>query len=224
MLITSFLVTVIYRRTIMANNILLPILFLWAIYVDVDAVSDDVMARYVLHNTDWVSLGTIAVEDSIKGYPFVNMKSHVDGPKDGSNGNVYLYLTDLDIASKNIKVDSRVSVLATLAGTDYCTRKNYNPQDPRCPKVMITGKFLRLEKSDPEYKMAKESLFAKHPVMATWPPNHFFFVAKIVPEEVRVMHEFTGMVKVDIKDYLGASPNDFQDEESKPSESAKNGV
>nr|CAH7759684.1 unnamed protein product [Callosobruchus chinensis] len=208
----------------MAHNILIPIFLLCATYMNANAVRDDVMARYVLHNTDWVSLGTIAVDDSIKGYPFVNMKSHVDGPKDGSNGNIYLYLTDLDIASKNMKVNDKVSVMATMAGTHYCTSKNYNPQDPRCPKVMITGKVVRLEKSDPEYKMAKESLFAKYPVMATWPPNHFFFVAKIVPEEVRVMHEFTGMVKVDMKDYLNASPNDFQDEETKLSEAAKNGV
>nr|CAH7759685.1 unnamed protein product [Callosobruchus chinensis] len=155
----------------MAHNILIPIFLLCATYMNANAVRDDVMARYVLHNTDWVSLGTIAVDDSIKGYPFVNMKSHVDGPKDGSNGNIYLYLTDLDIASKNMKVNDKVSVMATMAGTHYCTSKNYNPQDPRCPKVMITGKVVRLEKSDPEYKMAKESLFAKYPVMATWPPS-----------------------------------------------------
>lgn len=34
--------------------------------------------------------------------------------------------------------------MASLAETNYCETENFDPQDPRCAKVLITGTFLKV--------------------------------------------------------------------------------
>ncbi|ENN82489.1 hypothetical protein YQE_01137 [Dendroctonus ponderosae] len=62
-------------------------------------------ARYIIHNADWVAVGTLSVREDMKGDPFVSLKSISDGPASNSSGIPYLYMTDMDITAIDILVN-----------------------------------------------------------------------------------------------------------------------
>ncbi|XP_030757917.1 protein CREG1-like [Sitophilus oryzae] len=163
------------------------------------------MARYIVHNTGWVSVATISTQKSILGYPFVSLKSFCDGPVDNSTGIPYFYMTSMDVSGKDLDKNNSVTIMASLAEVDFCSEKAYDPQDPRCPKVIITGKFVKLPESGSEYAFAKESLFERHPEMRLWPLDHDFYVAKIDMDQICVLDFFGGIKYVSLSDYF--NPN-----------------
>ena len=40
--------------------------------------------------------------------------------------------------------DSRVSLTATLAQSDYCSTRNLDPQDALCAHVILTGQMAKV--------------------------------------------------------------------------------
>ncbi|XP_018572364.1 protein CREG1 [Anoplophora glabripennis] len=163
------------------------------------------MARYIMHSSDWVSIASISTQKDIIGYPFVSLKSLSDGPKTNSTGIPYLYMTDMDVSGHDLEVDSRVTIMATLAQSDYCRTQQYDPQDPRCAKVIITGKYIKVDKKTSEYTFGQTSLFDRHPAMKTWPTGHEFFVAKVDPVQIDVLDYFGGIKHVSKEDYFNAN-------------------
>lgn len=35
--------------------------------------------------------------------------------------------------------------MASLAQLDYCKSKNYDPEDPRCAKIFLTGRYIKVK-------------------------------------------------------------------------------
>ncbi|VEN48309.1 unnamed protein product [Callosobruchus maculatus] len=163
------------------------------------------MARYIIHNTDWVAIATISSQDKIKGYPFVSLKSSSDGPKSQSTGITYLYMTSMDVSGKDVEADNRVTIMATLAETSYCESKSFDPQDPRCAKVISTGRLVTVNNDTKEYQFGKDALFSRHPSMKDWPTDHDFYVAKVIFEQIDVLDYFGGIKHVNITDYFNAN-------------------
>lgn len=56
--------------------------------------------------SDWVSIATISTQESIKGFPYVSLKSFSDGTKDNSTGIPFLYMTDMDVSGKDVLVNT----------------------------------------------------------------------------------------------------------------------
>ncbi|XP_044761405.1 protein CREG1 [Coccinella septempunctata] len=164
------------------------------------------MARYIIHTTGYVSIATISVQDDIKGYPFATIKSISDGPADNSTGNVYFYMSDMELSQQDIEKDSRCTILASLADVGYCEEKKYDPQDPRCAKAILTGRLVRVSNETSEYDFAKSALLEKHPAMKSWPTDHGFFVSKLDIEQIEVLDFFGGISKVSKEDYFNATP------------------
>ncbi|CAG9769562.1 unnamed protein product [Ceutorhynchus assimilis] len=167
------------------------------------------MARYIIHNSNWLSLATISTRDSIKGFPFVSLKSLSDGPMDNSTGTPYLYMTNMDVSGKDVLVNNNVTIMATLAASSYCDNKEYDPQDPRCAKVIISGRLLKVNNSTSEYDFAIDSLFERHPAMKDWPAGHEFYVAKIELQQILVLDYFGGIKEVTPTDYFNAQLSDL---------------
>ena len=46
-----------------------------------------------------------------------------------------------DVYNWFLQKDSRATLLMTLAQGDYCKNKDYDPMDPRCARVMLSGKI-----------------------------------------------------------------------------------
>lgn len=167
------------------------------------------MARYIMHNCNWVSIATISTQDGIKGYPFVSLKSLSDGPKDNSTGIPFLYMTKMDVSGQDVEVNNKVTIMASLAELEYCEREDFDPQDPRCAKVIITGRLKKVNESTSEYQFGKEALFARHPAMKDWPLNHNFYVAQVEIEQICVLDFFGGIKHVTQEDYFSANVTDF---------------
>ncbi|KAF2899695.1 hypothetical protein ILUMI_06480 [Ignelater luminosus] len=177
------------------------------------------MARYIIHNSDWASIATISTLSEIQTYPFVSLKSVSDGPRDNSTGNLYFYITSMDVSGKDITVDNRVTIMATLAESSYCSQNNLDPQDPRCAKVIISGHFHKVDNatSPEEYKFARASLFERHPAMKYWPIDHNWYIGKIDINLILVLDFFGGIKNVSIEDYFNANITSYNTEHWKVS-------
>ncbi|XP_064800143.1 protein CREG2-like [Oncorhynchus masou masou] len=53
----------------------------------------------------------------------------------------------------------------------------YDPEDPRCARLTLTGKMVEVDPEEVEF--AKEAMLSIHPVMKKWPVGHNWFVMKL---------------------------------------------
>ena len=114
-------------------------------------------------------MATISTREPTVGSPFANVFSISDGLNiSDSTGIPYLYLTPLEISVHDLKKDNRASLTMSLAQGKYCDRKRYDPEDPRCAHIVLTGKIVRVTK-ETEQLFAKKALFERHPEMKDWP-------------------------------------------------------
>ncbi|XP_026744375.1 protein CREG1 isoform X1 [Trichoplusia ni] len=160
------------------------------------------MARYVLHNADWASLATISILPAIEGFPFSNVKSIVDGSMANSTGVPYFYMSPLDFSARDLTKNSRATVLVSLEETRYCETHQMDPEDPRCTRLMLSGKMKKLKVNTPEYNFAKAALFERHPAMADFPPDHDWFVAKLKIALIAMVDWYGGAKYIPVRDYL----------------------
>ncbi|KAK7074428.1 Cellular repressor of E1A-stimulated proteins 1, partial [Halocaridina rubra] len=127
------------------------------------------MARYIVHTSDWASIATYSVSPRIEGFPFANILSLSDGPVEYSSGIPYMYLTPMDLTSHDLEKDPRVSLSLSEAQSDYCRKHNYDPMSPLCARVLLTGKIVKVEKDSEEEGFARNAVFSRHPEMKDWP-------------------------------------------------------
>lgn len=71
-----------------------------------------------------------------------------------------------------LQKDNRCAITVTLAETDYCQKDGLDPQDPRCARLILSGKIKRIKPGTIEEDFAKKALFTRHPVMKTWPEGN----------------------------------------------------
>ncbi|XP_017772578.1 PREDICTED: protein CREG1-like [Nicrophorus vespilloides] len=165
------------------------------------------MARYIINNVDWIAISTISTLPSVNSFPFVNLKSVSDGPLGKGTGVPYLLMTNLDLTGRDVLQDNRTTIMASLAEISYCNSVNYDPQDPRCGRLIISGELSKLDETTDEYKMAKNDLFIRHPIMEEWMKVHNFYIAKINIKNILILDNFGGAKTVTVDDYYNA--NDY---------------
>ncbi|KAJ8675777.1 hypothetical protein QAD02_011563 [Eretmocerus hayati] len=162
------------------------------------------MARYIVNEAEWTSIATISTREDIVGYPFVNLKSHSDGQKGQGNGVPYLYLTPMDFSGKDVETNANATLLMSLVQGSWCAQKNYDPMDPRCARIILTGKVKKISENDTEHEIAKEAIFGRHEWLAHMPPDHGFYFAKFDIETIAVIAKFGGAEYVPLKEYYAA--------------------
>ncbi|XP_046639257.1 protein CREG1-like [Daphnia pulicaria] len=163
------------------------------------------MARYIVHKSDWTALATISTHTPIAGYPFANIFSVSDGPVHISKGVPYFYLTDMEISVQDLKEDSRTTITMSLAQTHFCKKHQYDPEDPLCAHIILTGKLVRV--TDPSEKsFARKALFSRHPEMKDWPKDHGWWFGKLVISKICLLDYFGGVKDVDLAEYFATSP------------------
>merc|ERR1711890_40627 len=159
------------------------------------------MARYVVHYSDWAGIATISTRDPIKDYPFSNVKNLADGSTPSvATGMPYFYISPMDLSSIDLEVNPQASLSFTLAD-GYCRTQTWIAQDPRCPRLLVTGKIVTVEDED-EKAFAKDALFTRFPIMDFWPENHGFFFAKLVPESILLLDQFGGAADISPEEYF----------------------
>lgn len=164
------------------------------------------MARYITHNSDWAALATIATRDPIIGFPFANVLSISDGPVDNSTGVPYIYISPWEISARDLSHNNKASLTMSLAQSGYCAKMNFDPEDPRCAHVILTGEFIKLDPESEEETFARNALFTRHPIMPDWPAGHHWFFAKIDIQNILILDWFGGAVTVPVQEYFEAKP------------------
>ncbi|XP_022196093.2 protein CREG1 [Nilaparvata lugens] len=164
-------------------------------------------ARYIVRNSDWCSLSHVSHQDDVtKGYPVSRVYSFSDGPFSNSSGIPYIYTTFEDGGARDLKTDVRSSITVSLAQGAFCDVRNLDPEDPRCPQVILTGDFEFLEKDSDEWKFGQNALFEKHPAMKTWPKSHKWMVSKLNIKFIELVDNVGGGKYPTVQEYFNASP------------------
>uniref|UniRef100_A0A8C1K3C7 Cellular repressor of E1A-stimulated genes 2 n=1 Tax=Cyprinus carpio TaxID=7962 RepID=A0A8C1K3C7_CYPCA len=88
--------------------------------------------------------------------------------------------------------------------TDFCRKQVYDPEDPRCARLTLTGKMV--EVGPEELDFAKEAMFSRHPVMKKWPPGHNWFFMKLVLQQVWLQDWVGGVSVIPLEEYFEATP------------------
>lgn len=161
-------------------------------------------ARYIAHFSDWGHLSTISTQDKIKGIPFGNIFSVSDGPPDNSTGVIYFYVTPMDNSVSDLKSNPYASLTFSEAEGEFCRQMVYDPEDPRCARLTLTGKMV--EVAPEELAFAKEAMFSRHPVMAKWPVGHKWFFMKMELVQVWLQDWIGGTSLIPLEDYFTATP------------------
>merc|ERR1719369_1298698 len=116
------------------------------------------MARYIVHFSDWVGMATISSRDPIMDYPFSNIKTLSDGSSPAvASGIPYFYISPMDLSSMDLWKNPLASLSFTLAD-HYCKEQDWIAQDPRCPRLLVTGEIVRIDDAE-EKEFAKDALF-----------------------------------------------------------------
>eukprot|EP00066_Takifugu_rubripes_P000941 XP_003961789.1 PREDICTED: protein CREG2 [Takifugu rubripes] len=161
-------------------------------------------ARYIAHQSDWGHLATISNQDKIKGLPFGNIFSVSDGPADNSTGVIYFYVTPMDTTVSDLRSNPHASLTFSEAEGEFCRQMAFDPEDPRCARLTLTGKMV--EVAPEEVAFAKEAMFSRHPVMAKWPVGHKWFFMKLDLIQVWLQDWTGGISLVPLEDYFKATP------------------
>lgn len=168
------------------------------------------MARYIVHNADWAAIATQSTAQAVRGFPFANIVSISDGPINNSSGVPYMYITPMELSTRDIEADSRCSLAMSLAESNYCKQHNIDPEDPRCARVILTGKIKRVKTYSSEIEFAENALFTRHPAMPSWPKNHGFYFVKIKIEQILVLDYYGGPKVVSKPEYFNPGDPRFR--------------
>jgi len=161
------------------------------------------MARYICHSSDWGSMATIATRNPIQGKPFANVFSLSDGPVGNATGIPYMFTTPMEMSVIDLEQNPEASILMSLAQSDYCSKNDYDAEDPRCARLILNGKVVKVTGKEADF--AKEALFSRHPAMETWPADHGWFFAKLDINNILLLDFFGGVENVAVEDYFNAS-------------------
>lgn len=164
------------------------------------------MVRYLVHKSNWTSMGTISTLSTIQGFPMVNVKSIADSALNAkSTGHIYFLLTDLDFTGKDLKENNSLTVLFTEDQDLSCTNSGRDTMEPTCARAIITGHIIRLNQSSVEYAQADEWFSDRHPASIKWRKEHKFYFCKLEIELIALIDFYGGAKYVTVEDYYNAN-------------------
>ncbi len=79
--------------------------------------------------------------------PFGTIQSFADGPRRNSTGFPYFYIASISDTYKNMKYNNSISLTVSQAETDYCDKKGWDPEEPVCSRVIVTGEVCAYSSS-----------------------------------------------------------------------------
>lgn len=174
------------------------------------------VARYLVHKSNWTSMGTISSLSTIHGYPMVNVISVADSALNASStGHIYFLLTDLDFTGQDLAINNKLTALFSEDQDLSCTLNHTDTMEPICGRVIFVGKLNKLTPGTVEYQHANDSYTNRHPASINWRHSHTFYLCKLDIEVIAVLDYYGGPHYVSIDDYYNANydldSNDIDD-------------
>lgn len=110
------------------------------------------IARKLVHQANWASVGTISVNSVIKDYPMVNIIAIDDNDALGkSTGRIRFLLTDLDFTGPDWQHNNKATFLFSDEQLMHCSRRPWpdnnrpiDPMEPTCARVIISGQIIKV--------------------------------------------------------------------------------
>jgi len=164
------------------------------------------VARYVVHKSEWASMGTLSTLKSINGFPMVNIISVADSARDEpSTGDIYFYLTNLDYTGQDLMKNNKLTVMFSNDQDLECSKKGVDPMEPTCARIIMSGSAVELEKDSEEYQFANRSFLSRHPAAARWIVTHSFYLCKLDILQIIVLDWYGGPHYVSTADYYNVN-------------------
>ena len=161
-------------------------------------------ARWLSHQNVWGTFATTSVH--LQGRAWAQPKSFVDGTIESSTGIPYFYDSDMDTSMEDANANNAVSFSITMAQQMMCGVNHIDPEDPRCARVVLSGKFVEVT-DETELEFARTALFERHPAMASWPADHSWKIHKLVMDEVWLIDIYGGATFVNVDEYYNVNMN-----------------
>lgn len=188
------------------------------------------IARYLVHKSNWTSMGTISTESAVLNYPMVNVISVADSALNASStGRIYFLLTDLDFTGRDLAANNKLTALFTEDQDLSCTTNHTDTMEPICARVIFVGQMLKLQPQTDEYKWADVAFTDRHPASINWRQTHSFYLCKFDIEHIAVLDFYGGPHYITIDDYYNANydamdENEIQVDDHQPSVITPKGV
>jgi hypothetical protein len=78
-----------------------------------------------------------------------------------------------------------------LAQQGICTVDQIDPEDPRCARLVLSGRFVQVVEEN-ELQFATTALFERHPAMKTWPVDQNWHVYKLNLSNIWLINIYGG--------------------------------
>lgn len=164
------------------------------------------IARYLVHKSNWTSMGTISTESTLLNFPMVNVISMADSALHApSTGRIYFMLTDLDFTGRDLAVNNKLTALFTEDQDLSCTTNHTDTMEPICARAIFVGRMIKLQSPLDEYKFADAAYTDRHPASINWRKTHLFYMCKFDIEYIAVLDFYGGPHYVNIDDYYNAN-------------------
>ena len=172
----------------------------------IQSVTKPEAARTMIHAAKW---GVLSASTKA-GKPFSYVESFSDGATGLATGRIWFFLTEKDQVVDDAARDDRVSFTVSQAMIDVA--RTSDPfcggniaEDPTCGRITLSGRLRPLE-SPAEISTAKAALFARHPVMASWPGTHAFTPYELEIETIFFVNFYGGASPMTVSEYFAAFP------------------
>lgn len=154
-------------------------------------------------------MATISTIPEIKGHPMVDVVSFSDSPRgDNSTGQIYMILTDLHYAEKDLLENNKLTLLFSMAQYKNCT----DPMEPTCARLMMTGSLVKIEEGTEEHEFGLNAVFSRHPnAQKSWVlyPYHEFYLAKVDVQYLMLQDFYGRPTVVPVADYWAVDPSTY---------------
>ncbi|EDW80648.1 uncharacterized protein Dwil_GK11455 [Drosophila willistoni] len=160
------------------------------------------IARQLVHQANWASVGSISTNKIVENYPMVNIVAIDDNDVHGnSTGKIRFLLTDLDFTGPDWQKNNKVTFTFTDEQTLNCQKAGKDPMEPTCARTMLSGQVKKMVEDDASYKPALDAFLKRHPAGTNWLKFHTFYLCELVIKNIFVLDFYGGPHEVSASDY-----------------------
>ncbi|XP_017489426.1 PREDICTED: protein CREG1-like [Rhagoletis zephyria] len=168
-------------------------------------ITDAVLARQLVHQSNWAAVGSISHNEKTADYPMVNVIAVDDSALNGSStGRVHFLLADFDFTGADALHNNKVTFFFSEEQTGSCNKRGVNPMEPACPRIMISGRVQKLDTKIPEYNDYMEAFNKRHKHSKIWVEAHNFYLSELEIDNIYIVAYQGGPRTINAEDYYNA--------------------
>lgn len=158
-------------------------------------------ARWLVAHTNYGVISTTDSRGSTAGAAYGGVNSHSDGTSvANSTGRIFWYVSLLDGSAQDTAKHPKASFSVSQLQTNATGCGGMDPEDPTCARVTFSGTVVNVT-DNATLAFARAALYAKHPAMKQWPPDHNFLFQELLVEDVFLLDYYGGAKNITPAEY-----------------------